>query len=143
MHSTSNSVTGRGAEVGTITVSGGSSVISGYSNSDSTINPCVTISPYDHPARRFSVFDEAPVREINTEEIEEAVNTSRENKEDIKYVTSMVTVLNSEVARLNEVLNTIVDLLADLYEEERIGRGGGLDGIKSFIESIAVREGVR
>lgn len=46
----------------------------------------------------------------------------------------------SEIDKIKDILSDICDLLADLYEKERLGRNNNLDAIRMFLDSIKVTE---
>lgn len=79
----------------------------------------------------------------NEEDIRAIFSMVDRNEEDIRTIFNMITVINASIDTLLKTLGTACDLLADLYDRDRIDKGVGIEEIRAFIESIAVTEGVR
>ena len=79
----------------------------------------------------------------NEEDIRTIFSMVDRNEGDIRTIFNMITVINASIDTLLKTLGTACDLLADLYDRDRIDKGVGIEGIRAFIESIAVTEGIR
>ena len=86
----------------------------------------------DDIVRRMTDYDEF-IDGAYPREAERLRNDSEINRGNISFALS-------RIDQITEILYRVCDLLADIYERDRLGRDGNLASILAYINSIEVRE---